>query len=186
MRQRRIGFLGFDGVQALDLVGPADAFTSDAFAELDAAGDAKAPRYEVVIVGLHAKRFTSSAGIVMNADATVPTAVELDTLIVPGGAGLRKPGAAEAAARWIRHRAPSIRRIASVCTGLYGLAPTGLLDGRHVATHWSAVADVKRRFPALKVDPDALYIKDGPFYTSAGITAGIDLALAMIEEDCGS
>jgi transcriptional regulator GlxA family with amidase domain len=186
MTRRRIGFLGFDGVQTLDLVGPADAFTSDAFAELGTCAGQSAPPYEVVIIGLHAKRFTSSAGIVMHADAIVPTSIGLDTLIVPGGAGLRKAGAAEAAATWIRQRAPSIRRIASVCTGLYGLAPTGLLDGRQVATHWNAVRDVEQRFPRLKVDPDALYIKDGSFYTSAGITAGIDLALAMIEEDCGS
>ncbi|HEX9109491.1 MAG TPA: helix-turn-helix domain-containing protein, partial [Longimicrobiales bacterium] len=81
--------------------------------------------------------------------------------------------------------APSVRRIASVCTGLYGLAPTGLLDGRRVTTHWSATADIARRYPALEVDGDAIYVKDGRYYTSAGVTAGIDLALALIEEDFG-
>ena len=122
----------------------------------------------------------------MHADAVVPASVRLDTLIVPGGSGLRRPGVAEAAARWIGARAPHVRRLASVCTGIYGIAPTELLDGRRVATHWSAIADIERRFPKLIVDPDALYRKDGKLYTSAGITAGIDLALAMIEEDCGS
>jgi transcriptional regulator GlxA family with amidase domain len=179
MTRRRIGFLGFDGVQALDLIGPADAFASDAFGATDSAP------YEVVIVGLQGKRFTTSAGIAMHADVTVPTRVQLDTLIVPGGAGLRRPGVGEAAAKWILGRAPHIRRVASVCTGIYGLAPTGLLDGRRVATHWSAVGDIERRFPKLRVDPDALFLKDGRFYTSAGITAGIDLALAMIEADHG-
>jgi transcriptional regulator GlxA family with amidase domain len=186
MAPRRIGFLAFDGVQALDLIGPADAFASDAFQGLAGLDDPHERPYEVVIIGLHAKRFTASSGIVMRADTTVPTAIRLDTLIIPGGAGLRRPGVADAAATWIVKRAPHVRRIASVCTGIYGLAPTGLLDGRRVATHWSAVRDIEQRFPRLRVDPDALFLKDGPFYTSAGITAGIDLAMAMIEEDCGS
>jgi transcriptional regulator GlxA family with amidase domain len=131
-------------------------------------------------------RFTTSSGITMRADAMVPTRVQLDTLIVPGGAGLRRPGVAELAAKWIVARAPHIRRVASVCTGIYGLAPTGLLDGRRVTTHWAAVADIERKFPKLRVEPDALFLKDGRFYTSAGISAGIDLALAMIEDDHGS
>jgi len=121
----------------------------------------------------------------MHADVLVPTNIKLDTLIVPGGYGLRVPDVAHRAARWITARAPHIRRVASVCTGIYAVAPTGLLDGRRVTTHWSAVRDVQRRFPKLQVDSDALFVKDGRFYTSAGITAGIDLALAMIEEDCG-
>jgi transcriptional regulator GlxA family with amidase domain len=122
----------------------------------------------------------------MHADATVPTRVQLDTLIIPGGAGLRRAGVAESAARWIAARAPHIRRVASVCTGIYGLAPTGLLDGRRVTTHWSAVGDIERKFPRLRVDPDAIFLRDGRYYTSAGITAGIDLALAMIEADHGA
>ena len=186
MTVRRIGFLCFDGVQTLDIVGPADAFTSDAFDAVASTGTRDQRPYEVVLIGIHARRFTTSAGIVLQADTTLPTSIALDTLIVPGGKGLRKPGVAEAAANWIVRRAPHIRRIASVCTGIYGLAPTGLLDGRRVATHWSAVSDIKRRFPRLQVDPDAIFLKDGPFYTSAGITAGIDLAMAMIEEDCGA
>ncbi len=187
MKRRRIGFLGFDGVQALDVVGPADAFGSDAFAIMDEENTGVPPQpYEVVIIGLQGKRFTTSCGLSMHADAVVPTAMGLDTLIVPGGSGLRRPGVADAAARWIGARARHVRRLASVCTGIYGIAPTGLLDGRHVATHWSAIGDIERRFPRLIVDPDALYLKDGNLYTSAGITAGIDLALAMIEEDCGS
>src|SRR5207247_8850409 len=78
-----------------------------------------------------------------------------------------------------------LRRIASVCTGIYALAPTGLLDGRKVTTHWRFASDVARRFPSLNVDHDALFLKDGPFYTAGGITASVDLALALIEEDHG-
>jgi len=184
MAIRRIGVLAFEGVQALDLVGPADAFASDALSASEFAVDGASP-YEVVTIGITTKRFSASSGLEFRARHVIPTNVRLDTLIVPGGAGLREPRLAQRAAEWIAERAPGIRRIASVCTGIYGIAPTGLLDGRDVATHWSFVDDVRRRFPALRVDADALYRKDGKFYTSAGITAGIDLALAMIEEDLG-
>lgn len=189
---RRVGFLGFDGIQALDLVGPADAFGSDALLAIghgDTSGtlvpDAVAP-YEVVVIGLDGRTFVTSSGLVLQADLLASDAQDLDTLIIPGGAGLRRPGVAERAAAWISEVAPSVRRIASVCTGIYGLAPTGLLDGRCVATHWSAADDVARRFPRLIVDSDVIYVKDGNRYTSAGVTAGIDLALAMIEEDLGA
>lgn len=184
MAPRRIGILGFDKVQALDLVGPADVFCSDALtaAEFLSAG---APPYEVVIIGVDRKRFTASNGVQFAARCLLSTAAGLDTLIIPGGSGLRSSDLAERVAAWIASRAPQIRRIASVCTGIYGLALTGLLDGRDVATHWAFVDDVQRRFPKLHVDRDALFHKDENFYTSAGITAGIDLALAMVEEDLG-
>ncbi|HVT38708.1 MAG TPA: helix-turn-helix domain-containing protein [Gemmatimonadaceae bacterium] len=188
MKPLRIGFLGFDGIQALDLVGPADAFTSDAFLAAEPGTGNGAPQrpYEIVIIGLHGRRFTAESGLEMRADVVVPAAVRLDTLIIPGGRGLRRPGIAERAAEWIGARAPHIRRIASVCTGIYGLAPTGLLDGRRVTTHWAATQDVERRFPKLRMDSNALFVRDGKYSTAAGITAGIDLALALIEEDCGS
>src|SRR5438309_5377526 len=128
---RRIGFLAFDGLQALDLVGPADAFGSDAFRDNGASGTTPAsPPYECVVIGLTGKRFTTSAGLRMEASVVATARVRLDTLIVPGGAGLRRPGIADAAAGWILAHAAGLRRIASVCTGIYGLAPTGLLDGR--------------------------------------------------------
>jgi transcriptional regulator GlxA family with amidase domain len=183
--RRRVGFLGFDGMQALDLVGPADAFGSDAFHALDLGGGSALPPYEIVVLGLLAKTFTTSTGLVMRADAIANPRIRLDTLIVPGGAGLRQPGVAERAAAWVSSVAGSVRRVASVCTGLYGLAPTGLLDGRRVTTHWSASRDIAQRYPKLHVEAEAIFIKDGRFYTSAGVTAGIDLALAMIEEDFG-
>ena len=181
MNRRRIGFLAFDGLQALDMVGPADAFSSDAFTELYP----ESPPYETVIIGLTGRRLRSSSGIEFRAAVGLDTRLALDTLIVPGGSGLRRTGVSEKAAEWIRARAPGIRRIATVCTGLYGLAQSGLLDGREVTTHWSAVADIKRRFPKLEVNADAIFIQSGKFYTSAGVTAGIDLALSLIEEDLG-
>jgi transcriptional regulator GlxA family with amidase domain len=184
MAPRRIGILGFDNLQALDLIGPADVFCSDALSAAGFRQEGEAP-YEVVIIGVDRKRFIASNGVQFAARHLIPTATPLDTLIVPGGSGLRSGDLAGRVAAWIASRAPHIRRIASVCTGIYGLAPTGLLDGREVATHWAFVDDVQRRFPNLRVDADALFHKDERFYTSAGITAGIDLALAMVEEDLG-
>jgi transcriptional regulator GlxA family with amidase domain len=182
--RRRIGILGFDQLQAMDLVGPADVFRSDALEGPEFAVDGEPP-YEVIVIGAFGQRFTASNGVRFHASKVIPTGVQLDTLIVPGGRGLREPGAADKVAAWIQKRAPEIRRIASICTGIYALAPTGLLDGRQVTTHWSAVDDVRRKFPALHLDADAIFLKHDRFYTSAGITAGVDLALAMVEQDLG-
>ena len=185
---KRVGFLCFDGVQALDLFGPADAFRSDVFLNRRLNGEVQRhwPPYDVSLIGLSSRTFTTSGGITVKADLTTASRVHLDTLMIPGGEGLRRRGVADKAARWIKQIAEKTRRVASVCTGIYGLAPTGLLDGRRVTTHWTATQDIARRFPKLDVDPDALFIKDGKFYTSAGITAGIDLSLALIEDDEGA
>lgn len=187
MSARRIGFLGFDGVQALDLFGPADAFTSDVFLGRQLNGEPQShwPPYDVITIGLTGNRFETTSGISVKADLRAGTRVALDTLIIPGGEGLRRAGVADKAAGWIREQSSRTRRVASVCTGIYGLAATGLLDGRRVTTHWTATQDIARRFPTLRVDADALFVRDGKFYTSAGVTAGIDLAMSLIEEDEG-
>ena len=183
MAPLRVGFLGYENVNALDIVGPAEAFAS-AFREN---GKGKFERcYEVSIIGLKRRSFAAESGIVFQPTATIETAPKLDTLIIPGGCGLRLPDVNRKAADWILERAKGTRRVASVCTGIYGLAATGLLDGRRVTTHWRFAADVAKRFPKLRMEPNALFVKDGPFYSSAGITAGIDLALALIEEDFGA
>jgi transcriptional regulator GlxA family with amidase domain len=182
MAPKRVGFLGFDGVTALDLVGPLEAFST---AKVDR-GDGDPRGYEVLIITESDETFASESGVAFKGHRILRRAPALDTLVIPGGAGLRRPETNARISTWIRRKAGGIRRIVSVCTGIYGLAPTGLLDGRRVTTHWRFADDVARRFPRLKVDPNALFLKDGPFYTSAGVTAGIDLALAMIEEDYGS
>ena len=178
---RRVGVLGYDGVTALDLIGPIEAFANVAVAP-ELSGIAA---YEIVVIGVTGRRFTAESGVEFRAHTTLLRAPKLDTLILPGGSGLRAPRVERIVSAWITERARDVRRIASVCTGIYGLAATGLLDGRRTTTHWRFAADVARRFPRLRVDPNALYVKDGKFYTSAGITAGIDLALALIEEDHG-
>jgi len=182
MERRRIGILGYEGVMALDLAGPVDAFTT-AMAE-NRLGRPEAC-YEVVVIGLNAKPFTSESGIVFKPCTTIDRVKALDTLIIPGGRGLRVPGVQRAVASWILARAGRTRRIASICTGIYALAATGLLDGCQVTTHWRFARDVARRFPRLRVHPDALYLKNGQLYTCAGVTSGIDLSLKLIEEDLG-
>jgi transcriptional regulator GlxA family with amidase domain len=182
MKMRQIGLVGFDGVMALDLAGPIDAFSS---AVIEGAGGAIKPCYQISVIGLTQKPFMSESGIVFQPHTTLKNVSALDTLVIPGGRGLRVPKTQRAVAEWVKARAGKIRRIATVCTGIYGLAPTGLLDGRTVTTHWRFARDLGQRFPKLNVDANALFCKDGPFYTGAGITSGIDLSLALIEEDYG-
>jgi transcriptional regulator GlxA family with amidase domain len=173
----RIALLGYDGVQTLDLSGPLDAFNS--------ASQIRPGSYDTLVASLDGAPFMSEAGLRIAPDCALTEAGPLDTLILPGGEGLRRPGVADRVAEALRGLAPSLRRIVSVCTGIYGLAPSGLADGRRVTTHWKFAADVAARFPAIKLEADAIFIKDGPIYTSAGITAAIDAALALVEEDYG-
>lgn len=183
--KKTIGIVGYDGAQALDIVGPVDAF-SLAAAYLASQRTDSASAYDVVVLGLSRRVFAAESGIAIRPHGFLDSAPPLDTLIIPGGRGLRlQPAIQTRIADWIRTHAPTIRRVASVCTGIYALAPTGFLDGRKVTTHWRFTGEIARLYPRLHVEPNALFIKDGPFYTSAGITAGIDLALALIEEDHG-
>jgi len=182
MKSLRVGLIGYDGVQALDIIGPSDALT---IADIETDNGQRRPCYEVIIVGITNKPFRAESGVSFQPHTTLGNAPALDTLIIPGGRGARIGQSSSLIAKWISSRAKRIRRIASVCTGVYALAPTGLLDGRRVTTHWRFANDVARRFPKLNVNHDALFLKDGPFYTAGGITASVDLALALIEEDYG-
>jgi transcriptional regulator GlxA family with amidase domain len=178
---RRIGFVGFKDAVALDIVGPMEVFSLAS--EIDAG---RVPRYRCLVLGLNRRPFVTESGLVMRPHFALTDAPPLDTLVISGGAGLRDPGTNARIVAWLRRSAPQVRRVASVCTGVYALAPTGLLDGRRVTTHWRFAEDVARRFPRLTVDANAIFVKDGSFYTSAGVTAGIDLALALVEEDYGT
>jgi len=182
MKRLDIGMLGYEGVNAVDLVGPLEAFSQATVFAAEAGRDCG---YRLHVIGLDAQPFSAESGVVFMPQYTLTTAPALDTLIVAGGSGLRLPQTNTRVAQWLQTRIGNTRRVATICTGIYGLAPTGALDGRNVTTHWRFAADVARRFPALKVDGDALFTKDGPYYTSAGVTAGIDLALALIEDDLG-
>jgi transcriptional regulator GlxA family with amidase domain len=183
MKSKRVGFLIFPGIQALDVAGPMDAFAA---ATIEGNEGRTTPCYELVTIGLDTKVVLAGSGLRIRPQFTVRTAPRLDTLVIPGGSGMRDPKISARVGAWINSRSHQLRRIAAVCTGVYGLAATGLLDGRSVTTHWRYAPDLAKRFSALIVDPGPLFLKDGPFYTSAGITAGIDLSLALIEEDFGS
>jgi transcriptional regulator GlxA family with amidase domain len=183
MTPKHVVIVGFQDMMSLDLTGPLEAFSS---AHIKSANGTPEPCYKVTIAAVGAKSFRSESGLRMTAACSLDSLRRIDTLIVPGGRGMRDPATNARFGDWIRKSAREIRRIATMCTGVYGLAPTGLLDGRRATTHWMFCRDLAVRYPRIKVDADALYIRQGKFYTSAGVTAGIDLSLALIEEDFGS
>jgi len=186
MIPKRVAILGFEGMNSLDVAGPVEAFTS---ARIEAPNGPREACYEVKIIA-DQKVVTAESGIMFLAHEVLEAVSgeagdTIDTLIVPGGHGLRVAETNARISLWLGRHAGGIRRVATVCTGIYGLAPTGMLDGCRVTTHWRFAQDVAMRYPKLKVHANALHIKQGKFYTSAGITAGIDLALELIEEDFG-
>ncbi len=183
MKPKHVVILGYDGIMGLDLVGPMEAFGS---ARLNSPKAGAGACYRVTIAALEAKTFRSEFGLTITAEKSLSGIDEADTLLIPGGRGLRESNGHRKLTAWLQKNAGSIRRIASICTGIYGLAPSGLLNGRTVATHWRHTADLAKRYPALKVNSGSLYVRDGKFWTAAGVTAGIDLSLALIEEDFGS
>jgi transcriptional regulator GlxA family with amidase domain len=180
---KAVGIVGFDGVAALDLTGPLDALAS---ASVVGASNERLICYRPVLLGLTTRRFVSESGLPFRAEATLASAGPLDTIIVPGGKGVRQAETMALVAAWLSERTAQTRRIASVSTGIYALARSGLLDGRHVTTHWRFANDIARRFPKLRVNYAAAFLKDGPFYTSGGGNSGLEMTLALIEEDFGT
>jgi transcriptional regulator GlxA family with amidase domain len=124
-------------------------------------------------------------GLAIAASPLPGISTALDTLMIAGGPGVDAASADPALIKWISGRARTARRVASVCTGAFLLAASGVLDGRRAATHWSCCAELARRYPAVRVESDPIFVRDGAVWTSAGVTAGIDLALALVEEDLG-
>ena len=182
MQPKRIGFFGFNGVAASDLMLAADVFAG---ATLDGGYGNRLSCYHICMIGFSFEAFLSESAVAFRPDCTLETVSELDTIIIPGGKGLRRPLVSERIADWVLARAKQTRRVAAIGTGIYGVAQTGLLDGREVTTHYRYASDVTRCFPNLRVDPRRHLVKDGAFYTSSGAHAASDLALALIEEDYG-
>jgi transcriptional regulator GlxA family with amidase domain len=181
VKPKLIGILGFDGVSALDLIGTSEAFcTANNCAE-----NQFRPYYDVRVIAVKRKAFVSEAGVILKARHTLSSAPNLDTVIVPGGRGARPGETCQTLARWFAVHSSRIKRFAAISSGVYPLAQSGLLDGRKATTHYRDARDVARRFPKIEVSDKAIFIKDDQFYTSAGATAGIDLALSLIEEDYG-
>ena len=173
---RTIGVLIFPEFQLLDAAGPIAAF--------EVAGrETSPPAYRLRIMGNNAGPVASSSGAQLVAEDF--SAEPLDTLIVAGGWGTREASAGHETLAFVRAAAGRARRIASVCSGAFILAAAGLLDGRRATTHWARAAEFARAYPTVAVEPDRIFVRDGNVWTSAGITAGIDLALALIADDLG-
>ncbi|UHL62492.1 GlxA family transcriptional regulator [Paralcaligenes sp. KSB-10] len=174
---RTIGFLVFPSFNLLDLSGPLAAF--------DAPNRLLSPRpYDISVVSETGGCVTSSSGVQVMTRKIDDAA--FDTAIICGGGGTFGTFDCSALYAFAQHAGGNSRRVASVCTGAFILAGAGLLDGRRATTHWRKASDLQRNYPRVRVDADRIFIKDGPIWTSAGITAGIDLALALIEEDLGA
>jgi transcriptional regulator GlxA family with amidase domain len=181
-KSRCVALLAYEGFQLLDITGPASVFA--------AAGRAIGRKaYEVIVLSPKGGETASDSGVTLStrALARMP-AGGVDTLLIAGAeeAALRRAVADPVIRRWVPRCAAKARRFGSVCSGTFVLAALGLIDGRQVATHWEACVPLAARYPALAVDPEALYVTDGKVWTSAGVTTGIDMALAMVEEDLGA
>jgi transcriptional regulator GlxA family with amidase domain len=178
-REREIVFLVFPDFQILDLTGPLEVFSQ---AERMHPGS-----YTLRTVALDPGPVTASCGLSLCAEQ-VPDfeAGTVDTLVVVGGRGTHPAMRDERLAAWIAEAAKRVQRVTSVCSGAFLLAQAGVLDGRRATTHWGSCAELAAQFPAVTVDAEPIFVNDGPVWTSAGVTAGIDLALALVEADQGS
>lgn len=179
---RVIEVLAYPLVQLLDVTGPLQVFAS-ANEHITQAGGA-AP-YVLRVVAKGGAPITASAGVGIATHALPRGRSVVDSLMVAGGPGVDAAAEDSELVDWLKRRATQARRVASVCTGAFLLGQAGLLDGRRAVTHWSYCAELSRRYPSIKVEPDPIFVRDGAIWSSAGVTAGIDLALALVEEDLG-
>ena len=177
----------FPNAQILDVTGPLEVFhIATQLLERSGRAGGQAEGYRTELVAPKAGALSTSGGIEIVAQRDMRSVRgEMDTLMVPGGIGTRTVVDDPQIVGWIRRTAPHARRVASVCTGTLLLAKAGLTAGKHVTTHWAFADELARLFPDTQVDPDPVYTRDGNLYSSAGVTAGMDLALALVEEDYG-
>lgn len=173
---RAIGFLVYPGFQLLDATGPIAAF--------EIAGRLAPETYRLHFLSRDGGPVPSSSGLTVETQA-LAAAPRLDTLLISGGDGVKDAAACPATLDFVRAAARDSRRVASICSGTYVLAEAGLLDGKRATTHWSRTQDFQRRYPQVRLEPDRIWIQDGAIWSSAGITAGIDLSLALIGADEG-
>jgi transcriptional regulator GlxA family with amidase domain len=176
---KKIAILAMPGVQLLDVIGP-----SDVFAEVNRKlGYAY---YAIEIVGTKQGPIRGSSGIQLMADRTIEQPTDdIDTLLIAGNPMIQDLPVASEILDWVRSVVDKTPRVGSVCSGAFVLAEAGLLDGLRATTHWSQADELARRFPAIRLEPDRIFTSDGKLWTSAGVTAGIDLALALVERDVG-
>jgi transcriptional regulator GlxA family with amidase domain len=166
----------FDNVQSLDVTGPVEVFTGASSAH-------GSPAYRVTTASIDGTPVRTSSGLTITPDTDLAHAQPAHTLLVPGGPGTRQPQ--PDLITWLREHGPHAQRLVSVCTGAFLLAAAGLLRGRTVTTHWERCGQLQDRYPDLRVDPEPIFVRDGNVTTSAGVTSGIDLTLALVEDDLG-
>ena len=184
-RPMRIAMLAFPEVQVLDVMGPLEVFSRTSRWLRDHGRQADHV-YRVEIIGLKRGSFRTSSGLRLYADLGIDEVGRgIDTLMVAGGVGVARYRSHAPLLRWIRRQSGQVRRLASICTGAFLLAEAGLLEGRRATTHWNHCSALARDFPRVRLEPDTIFVRDGSLYTSAGVTAGMDLALALVEEDFG-
>jgi transcriptional regulator GlxA family with amidase domain len=170
--------LAFPRVQPLDVFGPAEVFSG-------AARIAEGSYTVEVVAREPAIRSRSDGYAIVPRRTLAACRGPIDTLIVAGGPGTAEAEGDDSLIRWVRAAASRSRRVCSVCTGAFLLARAGVLDGRRATTHWAACEELQRRYPEVEVDPTPIFVRDGDVWTSAGVTTGLDLSLAMVEEDLG-
>jgi transcriptional regulator GlxA family with amidase domain len=183
--ERDVVILVYPGVQSLDVTGPLEVFNSaQRLLEATTGGERGRPGYRTLVVSPDGAPVRTSSGLTIVPHAAMGQApVAIDTLLVAGGIGWELPCGDPALLDWIAAGAKRSRRVVSVCTGAFLLAAAGLLDGRRATTHWAAATELARRHPLVRVDREPVFVRDGSVWTSAGVTAGMDLALALVEED---
>jgi transcriptional regulator GlxA family with amidase domain len=179
---RTVALLLFPGVQSLDVTGPLEVFA--AASQLLEHEHRPEQRYVVRLLSIDGAPLETSSGMTIQPHGTLAgLRAPIDTLLIPGGPGHRHAAREQNMLDWIRGTAPGARRVASVCTGAFLLAAAGLLDGRRATTHWSSAEALAKAYPGIDVDAEPIFVRDGNVWTSAGVTAGMDLALALVEDD---
>lgn len=177
---RKVALVGYPGAQSLDIVGPLEVFSM-----ANRFGDPRS--YEVILASAAGGTIVCNSGLHLGGSvALADLPGDLDTILVSGGSddALRR-AADEQVLAWLSHRAQTTPRVGSVCSGALILAAAGVLDGRRATTHWRYCEEMRTVRPAVRLEPDAIFVADPPFYTSAGVTAGIDLCLSLVEADQG-
>jgi transcriptional regulator GlxA family with amidase domain len=176
---RKVVIVGFPGVQALDVVGPHDVFAG---ASLLTNGG-----YDVVVASIDGRPASTATGLAFVAAPLPDPSEPIDTVVLPGGGGVDDARSNADLMRWIKAAGGNARRVVTVCTGAFLAAEAGLLNGCRVTTHWAFAERLAREFPAVEVDPDPIFIRSSDtIWTAAGVTAGIDLALSLVEDDHGT
>lgn len=176
--KKHVAIILFDGVNALDVAGPAEAFST-------ARGASGEPAYWIETWGLDRLDCMSESRLKLTADKLLQDPQTCDMLIIPGGKGARSENVIAPLSAWLKQYEQRCNQIVTICTGAYPLAKSGLADGRKMTTHWAYGSDLQSRCPSITVETDNLFVRDGKFYSSGGVAAGIDLALEMITEDLG-